>query len=58
MKLIQIFVLTIATSALVFTAMSCKQEKGPASKVGDKIDDALDQRPAEKIQDKVEKITE
>jgi hypothetical protein len=53
-----ILIVTIITSALAFsfTAVSCK-ENGPASKVGDKIDDALDQRPAEKIRDKVEDIT-
>ncbi len=58
MKLIQIFVLTIAASAFSLTTMSCKQQKGPTSETGDKIDDTLDQRPAEKVRDEIEKVTE
>ncbi|MCX6849009.1 MAG: hypothetical protein NTY98_08815 [Verrucomicrobia bacterium] len=34
---------------------SCK--KGPAEKIGDKIDDATDSRPAEGVRDAVEKAT-
>lgn len=58
MKLIRILTLTVAASALTMTAVSCKEEKGPAAKVGDKIDDALDARPAEGVRDAVEKVTE
>lgn len=58
MKLIRLLTLTVAASALTLTAVSCKEEKGPAGKVGDKIDDALDARPAEGIRDAVEKVTE
>lgn len=57
MKLIRILTLTLAASALSLTAVSCK-EKGPAEKVGNKIDDALDARPAEGVRDAVEKVTE
>lgn len=35
---------------------SCK-EKGPAEKIGEKIDDATDSRPAEGIRDAVEDVT-
>ncbi|MES2736542.1 MAG: hypothetical protein V4672_09505 [Verrucomicrobiota bacterium] len=58
MKLIRLLTLTVAASAFTLTAVSCKEEKGPAGKVGDKIDDALDARPAEGIRDAVEKVTE
>jgi predicted small secreted protein len=37
---------------------SCNTTKGPASKIGSKIDDALDARPAEGLRDAVEKITQ
>lgn len=58
MKLIRILALTLFTSSLVLTAVSCKEEKGPAGKIGDKIDDATDSRPAEGVRDAVEKVTE
>ena len=58
MKLIRILTLTLAATALTLTAVSCKEEKGPAGKIGDKIDDAMDARPAEGVRDAVEKVTE
>lgn len=52
----------IALPAAAFLALalpSCeKKPKGPAEKIGEAIDDALDQRPAEKIQDAVEDAAE
>ncbi len=48
--------LILLVSALAFTALpSCKQ-KGPGEKIGEKIDDATDSRPAEGIRDAVEDI--
>lgn len=38
------------------TLPSCR-EKGPGEKVGEKVDDALDQRPAEGVRDAVEDVT-
>ena len=35
---------------------SCK-EKGPGEKIGEKIDDATDSRPAEGIRDAIEDVT-
>ena len=58
MKLIRILTITLAASAIALTAVSCKKDKGPAGKIGDKIDDALDARPAEGVRDAVEKVTE
>ena len=58
MKLIRILTLTLAASAFAMTAVSCKEEKGPAGRIGDKVDDALDNRPAEGVRDAVEKVTE
>lgn len=45
-------------SAVVIGAVlpSCSEQKGPVEKVGEKIDDALDQRPAEGIRDAVEEV--
>lgn len=42
--------------AVSATIPSCR-EKGPAEKIGDKIDDATDSRPAEGIRDAVEDVT-
>ena len=56
MKLAHILTIAVVASTFTFTVVSCKEEKGPAAKVGDKIDDALDNRPAEGIRDKVEEI--
>ncbi|SKA85460.1 hypothetical protein SAMN02745166_01151 [Prosthecobacter debontii] len=58
MKLIRILTLAVLSATVTFTTVSCKEEKGPAGKVGDKIDDALDNRPAEGVRDAVEKVTE
>lgn len=57
MKIARILLLTLSASAITLTAVSCR-EKGPAEKIGDKIDDALDARPGEPIRDAVEKVTE
>lgn len=57
MKLIRILSLIVIASTLTLTGVSCR-EKGPAEKVGNKIDDALDARPAEGVRDAVEKVTE
>lgn len=57
MKLLRIFTVLMAASAISLTAVSCR-EKGPAEKIGDKIDDALDARPGEPVRDAVEKVTE
>ncbi len=58
MKFIRILTLSLSAAALTLTAVSCKEEKGPAGKIGDKIDDALDNRPAEGVRDAVEKVVE
>lgn len=57
MKIIRILLLTLSASAITLSSVSCR-EKGPAEKVGDKIDDALDARPGEPVRDAVEKVTE
>ncbi|GEP41839.1 hypothetical protein [Brevifollis gellanilyticus] len=46
-------------SFALFTAVSLPscREKGPGEKIGNKIDDALDQRPGEGIRDAVEDVT-
>jgi hypothetical protein len=58
MKTIRILTLALAATSLSLTTVSCKDNKGPAAKIGDKIDDALDQRPGEKVRDAVEKVVE
>lgn len=50
-----IFIL-LAIGATLGGTISCEEKKGPATKVGDKIDDALDRRPGEKVRDVVEDI--
>lgn len=40
----------------LLTLPSCR-EKGPGEKIGEKIDDATDSRPAEGIRDAVEDVT-
>jgi hypothetical protein len=39
--------------SLGLMSISCTK-KGPAEKMGEKVDDALDQRPGEKVRDTVE----
>lgn len=56
MKLIRTFTLAILAAGLMLSAVSCKEEKGPMGKLGDKIDDATDSRPGEKVRDVVEDI--
>ncbi len=50
-----IIILIAAAFALPVLVTSCK-EKGPAEKAGEKIDDALDQRPGEKVKDAAEDV--
>jgi len=56
MKFIRTLTLVLTTTLLSLAASSC-EKKGPAGKLGDKIDDALDARPAEGIRDAVEDAT-
>ncbi len=49
--------LLIPFALLTLVAVPSCREKGPGAKIGDKIDDALDQRPAEGIRDAVEDVT-
>ncbi len=52
-------ILCVATAFFIgFAIPSCEESKGPGEKVGEKIDDALDARPAEKIRDAAEEITQ
>ncbi|MDI1313372.1 hypothetical protein [Prosthecobacter sp.] len=51
------FCCILATLAVSLTVLSSCKEKGPAGKIGDKIDDATDSRPAEGVRDAVEKAT-
>ena len=50
--------LVVAAASLTLTLglTSCEKEKGPAGKIGEKVDDALDQRPGEKIKDAAEDV--
>ena len=57
MKIVRNLALMIAAAGLTLTAVSCKEEKGPAGKIGDKIDDVTNSRPGEKVRDAVEDIT-
>ncbi len=54
MKPISLILLAITLGSTALT--SCSEEKGPATKLGDKVDDALDRRPGEKVRDVVEDI--
>ncbi len=53
---IRTFCIFLTIGATIGGTVSCEEKKGPATKVGDKIDDALDRRPAEKVRDVVEDI--
>jgi hypothetical protein len=57
MKTLRSIALILTASMLTLITVSCNESKGPAAKVGDKIDDALDTRPAEGVRDAVENIT-
>ena len=57
MKLTRIITSTCMAAAFVTGGVSCS-EKGPGEKAGEKIDDVLDQRPAEEVRDKVEDVVE
>ncbi|MGV3658952.1 MAG: hypothetical protein ACO1TE_02175 [Prosthecobacter sp.] len=50
-----LLILPFAMFSLV--AMPSCKEKGPGEKIGEKIDDATDSRPAEGIRDAVEDVT-
>ena len=56
MKILPFLSIALGSIALVFSSVSCKEEKGPAGKVGEKIDDALDARPAEGLRDAAEDL--
>ena len=47
-------ILTIA--AAVLSLASCEQKKEPAGELKEKIDDALDRRPNEKLKDSIEDL--
>lgn len=57
MKTIRLLTLAILASGLALAGVSCKEQKGPMGKLGDKIDDATDSRPGERVRDAVEDIT-
>lgn len=48
----------LAGFAIGLSIPSCGKSKGPVEKAGEKIDDALDQRPGEKVRDAAEEIIE
>jgi hypothetical protein len=48
-------ILSLAVGYLIYTR--APEPNGPGAKIGEKIDDALDARPAEGIRDAVEKVT-
>jgi hypothetical protein len=54
MKLFFLALTIFAYLALPLAMTSCEKEKGPGEKIGEKIDDALDQRPGEKVKDAIE----
>ncbi len=58
MKLASYMLCLTSAFAIGFALPSCSESKGPAEKIGEKIDDALDQRPGEKARDAVEEIIE
>ncbi len=51
------FCCLLALFLVSVTALPSCREKGPAEKIGEKIDDATDSRPAEGVRDAVEKAT-
>lgn len=53
-----LFVVAVAAACLTLSVglSSCKREKSPGEKIGEKIDDALDQRPGEKVKDAAEDV--
>jgi hypothetical protein len=46
--------LLLAPALLAFALPSCEKAETTSEKVGEKVDDALDRRPAEKLQDAAE----
>lgn len=50
-------ILILPFALFTLAALPSCREKGPGEKVGEKIDDALDQRPGEGIRDAVEDVT-
>lgn len=57
MKSLTLLSILLVSLSLSLAVTSCKEEKGPAGKVGEKIDDALDARPAEGLRDAAEDLT-
>jgi hypothetical protein len=53
MKMLNVILFPLFALSLGLTSVSCKKQ-GPAEKMGNKIDDAMDQRPGEKVRDAVE----
>ena len=49
--------LILPFALITLVAMPSCRQKSPGEKIGDKIDDALDQRPGEGIRDAVEDAT-
>ncbi len=47
-------ILGILLVALMLPMAACERQQGPAEQAGEKIDDALDQRPAEGARDAME----
>ncbi len=56
MKTTTLLLALSAVAILPLTAASCQKQKGPAERVGEKIDDALDRRPGEKVKDAAEDV--
>ena len=54
MKTMKAALLLLPLALFTLTALPSCREKTAGEKVGDKIDDALDQRPGEKVRDAVE----
>lgn len=44
----------IIPTAVLLMASACERNQTPAEKVGNKVDDALDRRPGEKVRDAAE----
>ncbi|HBJ87336.1 MAG TPA: hypothetical protein DDZ88_26465 [Verrucomicrobiales bacterium] len=54
LKTMKAFILLLPLALFTLTILPSCREKTVGEKVGDKIDDALDQRPGEKVRDAVE----
>lgn len=58
MKILRLLAFAVVSGALSLNSTGCTKKKGPAERIGSKVDDALDQRPGEKVRDAVEKAVE